>query len=275
MLRVVTDSSSDLPEELIKKHRIEVVPLKVNVGGKEYIEGVDISPPEFYQRMFAAKVLPKTSQPAPADFARTFSKLSAQGDSILCLTISSKLSGTYQSACTGNTLSGNKAVIFDTLAGSLGHGLQILKVTELAAKGYSLDEIVRELEVYRKEMTILILLDTLENIVKGGRLGKFQGSLAKVLNIKVLLEGVEGAVELRTKVRGRKRFLRKALEVIGQRRSDFADRTFGITHVDNLEDAKFLKEAILEKYQPKDVIINTMGATMATYAGRNGMIVSF
>ena len=139
-----------------------------------------------------------------------------------------------------------------------------------------MDEIVRELEgLPQRNDYSYSIVDTLENIVKGGRLGKFQGSLAKVLNIKVLLEGVEGAVELRTKVRGRKRFLRKALEVIGQRRSNFDDRTFGITHVDNLEDAKFLKEAILEKYQPKDVIINTMGATMATYAGRNGMIVSF
>ncbi|MFY9189030.1 MAG: DegV family protein [bacterium] len=275
MLRLVTDSSADLPKELIQKHEIEVVPLKVLVGGKEYTEGVDITPHEFYQRMFAASNLPKTSQPSPADFAQVFRRLSAEGDNILCLTISSKLSGTYQSACTGNEMVGNKAVVFDTLAGSLGHGLQVLRAAELAATGSLLDDIVKELEVFRADMTILILLDTLENIVKGGRLSQFQGSLAKVLNIKVLLEGVEGAVELKKKVRGRRRFLNQVIEIIGERRSDLAQRTFGITHVDNLEDANFLKDAILTEYKPKDVIINTMGSTMATYAGRNGMIVSF
>lgn len=275
MLRIVTDSSSDLPKELIEKHRIEVVPLKVLVGGREYTEGVDITPQEFYQKMLASSTLPKTSQPAPASFAQAFSKLSAQGDRILCLTISSKLSGTYQSACTGNDLSGNKAVVFDTLAGSLGHGLQLLKAAKWSAQGCSLEDIVKGLEAFQKEMSILILLDTLENIVKGGRLSKFQGSLAKVLNIKVLLEGVEGAVELKRKVRGRKRFLDYVIKVIGQKQRDFEELTFAITHVDNLEDAEFLKEAILKNYRPKGVIINAMGPTMATYAGKNGMIVSF
>jgi DegV family protein with EDD domain len=275
MIRIVTDSSSDLPKEIIERHQIEVVPLTVTIDDREYTEGVDITPQEFYQKMMASDILPKTSQPAPASFARTFDRLSVQGDSILCLTISSKLSGTYQSACIGNEMSGNGAVVFDTLAGSLGHGLQLLKAAELSALGYTLADIIKVLEAYRKEMSILILLDTLENIVKGGRLSKIQGSLAKVLNVKVLLEGIEGAVELRKKVRGKKRFLETVLRVIGQKTSDFRDRVFGITHVNNLTDALFLKEAILKTYQPKDIIINDMGPTMATYAGQDGIIVCF
>lgn len=275
MLRIITDSSSDLPAELIAKYGIAVVPLQVTVDGREYTEGVDITPWEFYQKMFASAALPKTSQPAPTAFAKTFEKLSASGEELLCLTISSKLSGTYQSACVGNTMSGNRAVVFDTLAGSLGHGLQVLKAAELAALGHSVEEIIRKLQVYRSEMNILILLDTLENIVKGGRLSKFQGSLAKILNIKVLLEGVEGAVELKEKIRGRRRFFERVIEVIGEKRSSFSDRVFGITHVDNLAEAESLREKIMEKYNPKDVIINTMGSTMGTYAGKNGIIVSF
>lgn len=138
-----------------------------------------------------------------------------------------------------------------------------------------MQDIIEKLKEYRKEMNILILLDTLENIVKGGRLTKFQGSVAKLLDIKVLLHGVEGAVEILEKVRGRKKFLQRVIDVIGERCSDFSDKIFGITHVDNEEDALFLKQAIMEKYRPKDVIINYMGSTMGTYAGKGGIIISF
>ncbi|MDO6354053.1 DegV family protein [Caloramator sp. CAR-1] len=99
--------------------------------------------------------------------------------------------------------------------------------------------------------------------------------MAKLLDIKVLLHGVEGAVELLEKVRGRKKFLQRVIDVIGERCSDFSDKIFGITHVDNEEDALFLKQAIMEKYKPKDVIINYMGSTMGTYAGKGGIIISF
>jgi len=124
-------------------------------------------------------------------------------------------------------------------------------------------------------MNILILLDTLENIVKGGRLSKFQGSVAKVLGIKVLLEGVEGSIELLEKIRGRNKFLQRPIDIIGERRKDLTNTTFGITHVDNLADAEYLKELIEERYHPQDVIINYMGSTMGTYAGKGGMIISF
>ena len=274
MIQLVTDSSADLPKELLEKYHISVVPLTINIDGKEYLEGIDLKPLEFYEKMFNSKELPKTSQPSPAAFASTFKALSDQGP-ILCLTISSGLSGTYQSACIGKDMSGQAVTVFDTLAGSLGHGLQLIEAGKLAEQGLEIDKIVEVLEKNKKHSNILILLDTLENIVKGGRLSKFQGSIAKILDIKVLLEGVEGKVEIIEKVRGKKRFLNRAIEIIGERKKDFSDTVFGITHIDNLKDAEFLRDEIVKKYKPKDVIINFMGATMGTYAGRDGMIVSF
>jgi DegV family protein with EDD domain len=194
---------------------------------------------------------------------------------MLCLTISSGLSGTYQSACIGKDISGIDVTVFDTLAGSLGHGLQLVKAAMLSAQGLSVEGIVEILKDFRQRVNILILLDTLENIVKGGRLSKFQGSIAKILDIKVLLEGIEGKVELKEKIRGKKKFLLRVLEIIGERKKDFTDTIFGITHADNLEDAEYLKAEILKRYNPKGVIINYMGATMGTYAGKGGMIISF
>jgi DegV family protein with EDD domain len=274
MLQLVTDSSADLPKELLDKYNIHVVPLTINIDGKEYLEGIDLTPEEFHAKLNNAKELPKTSQPSPGAFADLFKKLEDIGP-ILCLTISSGLSGTYQSACIGRDLSGEAVTIFDTFAGSLAHGLQLIAARKLADEGLSVDKIVEYLKEYSKHSNILVLLDTLENIVKGGRLSKFQGSIAKVLDIKVILHNVEGKVEILEKVRGKKRFLKRALELIGERKNDFSDTVFGITHIDNLQDAEFLRDEIVKRYQPRDVIINYMGATMGTYAGKGGMIVSF
>jgi DegV family protein with EDD domain len=274
MIQLVTDSSADLPKELLDKYDIHVVPLTIFIDGKEYLEGIDLMPEEFHVKLANSKELPKTSQPSPGAFADLFKVLGDKGP-ILCLTISSGLSGTYQSACIGRDMSGEDVTIFDTLAGSLAHGLQLITARKLANEGLSIDKIVEFLKEYSKHSNILILLDTLENIVKGGRLSKFQGSIAKVLDIKVLLEGEEGKVKISEKVRGKKSFLKRTIEIIGERKSEFSDTVFGITHIDNLQDAEFLRDEIVKKYKPKDVIINYMGATMGTYAGKGGMIVSF
>ncbi|MFL0266965.1 DegV family protein [Candidatus Clostridium radicumherbarum] len=274
MIQLVTDSSADLPKELIDKYDIHVVPLTITIDGKEYQEGIDLTPQDFHTMLNNSKELPKTSQPSPGAFADLFKTLASKGP-ILCLTISSGLSGTYQSACIGRDMSQVDVTVFDTLAGSLAHGLQLIAARKLADEGLSIEKIVEYLMEYRKHSNILILLDTLENIVKGGRLSKFQGSLAKVLDIKVLLENDEGKVKLTEKVRGKKKFLKRTIELIGERKTDFKDTVFGITHIDNLEDAEYLRDEIINKYNPKDVIINYMGATMGTYAGKGGMIVSF
>jgi DegV family protein with EDD domain len=274
LLQLITDSSADLSPELISKRNISVVPMKINLEGSEYQEGVDITPKKFFEKMFASSELPKTSQPSPSTFAETFKALSDKGE-LLCLTISSGLSGTYQSACIGRDLSGTGAVIFDTLSGSLGHGFQLLKAAELAARGWSAGKVVEALDECRRKMNVLILLNTLENIVKGGRLSKFQGTIAKILDMKVLLEGINGKVEMLEKARGKKRFFERVLDLIGERKQDFSGTIFGITHADNPEDAEYLKGELIRRYNPLDVIINYMGATMGTYAGRGGMIISF
>ncbi|XJZ27762.1 DegV family protein [Bacillota bacterium Lsc_1132] len=275
MIKIITDSSADLPEEWIKRYDLTVVPLTITIDGQDFLEKIDLTSEEFFTKMFAADELPKTSQPSPAAFAETFTTFEKDTD-LLCLTISSGLSGTYQSACMGKELSNAHVTVFDTLAGSTGHGLQVIRAAELAEQGYSIPEIVADLTVYRENMNILVLLDTLENIVKGGRLSRFQGSLAKILNIKVILERVDGGkVEILEKIRGKNKFRRRVLEIIKERGTDFSNITFGITHTGNEEEAEALKKEIMNQFHPKEVIINYMGATMGTYAGKNGMIIAF
>lgn len=275
MIHIVTDSSADIPDELLKEHNIRVVPLTIRVNGKEFTERVNITPQEFYREMYESDQLPQTSQPAPARFAQVFQELSGKG-MVLCLTISSKLSGSFDSAKLGQKISGNPNVtVFDTLAGSIGHGLQVLKAAEFVREGLSVNTIWSKLSKMREEMKFLILLDTLENIIKGGRLSQFQGSLARILDIKVILHNVEGKVEILEKIRGKNKSLQRLIALVGERCKDFSGRIIGISHVNNLQDAQLIAAELEKRYQPEKIIIAEMGATIATYAGRSGLIVSF
>jgi DegV family protein with EDD domain len=274
MIKIITDSSADMAKKIIEKYNITMVPLTINIENQEYLEKVDLTPPDFFEKLFVSNELPKTSQPSPAAFANAFSSFEADTE-VLCLTISSGLSGTYQSACLGKELSGANVTVFDTLAGSLAHGFQVELAARLAAEGRSMEGIVSELAAYRDRMNIFVLLDTLENIVKGGRLNRFQGSVAKLLNIKVVLEAEKGKVEILEKVRGKKKFQKRVVEIFGTRKDDFSNTVIGISHTGNIEEAEALKAELIDRYRPKEVIIEYMGATMGTYAGKGGMIVTF
>jgi DegV family protein with EDD domain len=152
----------------------------------------------------------------------------------------------------------------------------VLKAANLAESGHTAQEIINELEKYRSEMNILILLNTLDNIVKGGRLSKFQGTLGKLLGIKILLHNdKEGKVVLQAKAQGKKKFMNMVLDKIVRLRSDMTSVDVGITHFNNLEDTEFIKRELSEKCHARSVLINDMGVTMATYAGDGGIIVSF
>lgn len=275
MIHIVTDSCVDLPEYLLQENNIHVVPLTIRVNDKEFIEGVDITPQQFYKEMERSSELPQTSQPTPAQFAKVFKELAGKGP-ILCLTISSNLSGSFNSANLGKELSGNTQVtIFDSMAASIGQGLQVLKAAELIQQGLALPDILNQLNIMREEMKFLILLDTLDNVVKGGRLSHFQGSLAKLLHIKVILHNVKGVPEILEKIRGHHKSLERLIELVGKKRQDFSDQVMGITHVNNAEDAQLLAEKLKDRYHPKEIIINEMGATISTYAGKLGIIVAY
>lgn len=174
MIQIITDSTADLPENLLKKYNIHVVPLTIHIGGQEYKEG-EISTKNFAQKMAASKTLPKTSQPSPASFAKVFRKLAPHGE-LICITLSSKLSGTYQSACLAKKLSGVDVAIFDSLASTLAQGLYVIKAAEMAEEGFSRSEIIKELEQYRDQMSIYVILNTLEYAVKGGQTEQVSGS---------------------------------------------------------------------------------------------------
>ncbi|MCG1012988.1 DegV family protein [Tepidanaerobacter sp. GT38] len=277
MIHIVTDSSCDLPEEYLKKHNISIVPLTIRFDDdKEYREKIDITPEEFYKKMAASSTLPKTAQPSPADFLKVFEEVAAPGDEILCITISSKLSGTFQSANLAKNMTSIPVTVFDSLAASPGHALQIMRAVELRDSGHSIDEIIADLTNFRdNEMRIFIYLKTVENIVKGGRITRFQGTLAKIMNIKLICEGIKGEVVPLEKVRGEKRALERLISLIGQQKTNFSDTVFYITHTENPGDAEFIKSELVKRYKPRQVLIYEIGPTVGTYTGPGGIVLTF
>jgi DegV family protein with EDD domain len=224
--------------------------------------------------MSRGAALPTTSQPSPAAFAECFRSVASKGQ-IICLTVTSKLSGTYQSACLGAELSGADVTVFDSLTASVGHGLQVLRACELAKAGHTAAEAVAALTKYRDSLTTLVLLETLENIVKGGRLTKIQWSLSKILDIRVLLRDADGEIAVLAKVRGKHNLIERALQTVEGISHDLSDRDVGISHFKNLEGVQVLQRSLTERCHPRGFVINDMGPAMATYAGEGGIVVAF
>ncbi|SDK22342.1 DegV family protein [Natronincola ferrireducens] len=274
-MQIITDSSCDLPQDIIKKYDILVVPLSIEIDGMNYVDGVDLTHQEFYQKMTASDIIPKTSQPSPQSFIDVFRQGLEKYGEILSINLSSKLSGTCDSAMMAKSMVGGEIEIFDSLNGSLGLGLQVLKACHLSKEGWSVDKIVNKLKEYREEMKVIVYLETLENCVKGGRVTKTKEVVANLFNLKPIVHVEEGYVRILKTVRGKKKAMRNLLEMMEERNVNFKDRIVGITHCDCLEEALKLKEEIIKKFSPAEVMVTTMGPVIGTHAGIGGLLVCF
>ncbi|MBO8159850.1 DegV family protein [Thermosyntropha sp.] len=278
-LRIITDTSCDLPDEELKKYGIKMVPLKVTfANGENYLDRFELSPDVFVEKMRKFKTLPKTSAPDPKTLMEYFEKGLKEAGEVIFVSISSGLSSTYHTACLAKKMiDSNKIKIFDSLTASLGTGIMAVKAAQMAAKGIGLEGIIKRLNEIRKEREVIFTLDTLENVVKGGRLSKLEGLAADFLHIKPILRGNEkGVPEIVEKVRGRKRAIKRIVdmteEIAGNKMSE---KIVGISHVNCLEEAKLLASEIKNRFNPAQIIISDMSATVGTYAGEGGLMINF
>ena len=276
-IKLITDSSCDLPEELLKEHNIEVVPLSVTFeNGDTFEEGTGISPEEFWERLRLSRDLPKTSRPAPESFARAFRQGLANYKSVIYMGISSALSGTFESACLARKLVNGDIHLIDSLTGSLGLGVLAVKAGEFARTEANVQAVVNRITEYRDEMNTLFTMDSLENLIKGGRLARLPGLIGTVLDIKPIGQASpKGTIDILEKVRGRKKSLQRVAQLVGEMGSNLQEKIVGISHLNCLPEAIRLKETIEEKFQPRQVILSKIGSTMGTYAGAGGIILSF
>jgi len=278
-VRIITDSSSDLPAELLQQYHIDMIPLKVTFDDKEtYLDRVEISPALFVEKMLRSKTLPKTSAPDPQTFISSFERGLKETGEVIYVSLSSGLSSTYQIALMARDMLGSNHVkVFDTLTASLGTGIAAIKAARLAAQGFKADKIIEQLTEMRAAREVLFTLDTLENVVKGGRLSSFQGMAGTLLNIKPVLRGNDQGIPVVVeKVRGRKKAMQRMVDILGELLGSAAgERLIGISHVSYPEDAAKLAGMVMDRFQPQEeIIIAEMGATLGTYAGVGGLMIN-
>ncbi|MDH7479127.1 MAG: DegV family protein [Syntrophomonadaceae bacterium] len=277
-IQIVTDSGADLPSTPVSDLDIEMVPLKVSFGLEEYQDRVNLSIEEFWHRLASSLTLPRTSQPSPQQFVEVFRRGLAKGYSILCICLSSGLSGTYHSASLAHKILGSpkNLKLIDSLNASIGQGLLVLQAAQLAREGLQLERLTEVITSYRNRLQTILTLDTLENVVRGGRLNRIQGIMGSILDIKLILSKTsEGKLEPLEKVRGRKKALSRMLELIPELGGNLQEKVIGISHLDCLPEAIDFKNQLIDRYSPREVIVSPMGCTIGTYAGQGGMIVSF
>jgi len=274
-IKIVVDSSVDLPNEYIEKIGLEIVPLTVSFGEDHYLDRVDITPEEFHDRMMREKELPKTAQPAPGRFLEVFDKFGKMGHQVICLCLSSGLSGTYNSARLAQSMTDTEVEVVDTLSGSTGLGILAYLGSKWAEVGKSLQEISKDIKEYAENITVYALLDTVENAVKGGRLSPIKGAIASLLNLKVICEVRHGKVDVIEKVRGTQKAYARLTELIAEKTQGRQIPMIGIAHVANEKGAKMLKEAVMNVHKEAEYFETAMGATISTYAGKGGLVIAF
>jgi DegV family protein with EDD domain len=217
MLRIVTDSTANLPEAVVREHGLSVVPLRLVCADSTYRDGVDITPAQFYRLLASARALPTTSQPPAAEFELAYERILEAGDDALTVTISGKLSGTHDSAAMAlRRFSAERVAAFDSGTTAAPLAFMVLVAAAMAESGATAAQVLQALEVMRQKTQVLFVVDTLEYLQKGGRIGGAAALAGSLLRIKPVLTLRDGRVEAWGKVRGGRKALQVALETIAE-----------------------------------------------------------
>lgn len=211
-IKIITDSTLDLPSDLIKEKDIEVLPLLINFGEESYLDGVEINTKEMLEKVEKENIFPTTAQITPNRFEEVFNKYLSEGYKILTILLSSEMSGTYQSACIAkNMIDSNDIVIIDSKNVTSGLGLLVLKACEFRDNGNSIFEIEEKIKNIIPKVKSSLVFESLDNLVRGGRLSKAVGTIGSVLGLRLILEVKDGKIEVKDKIRGSKKALKKVI----------------------------------------------------------------
>lgn len=267
---IVTDSTAYLPADLVNKYGITVAPQVLIWGDETFRDGVDIQPAEFYARLKTAKIMPTTSQVSPATLQTIFQGLVDKGLDVLAIFISSKLSGTLQSALQAKEMmgsAGEKVTLVDSQATAMAMGFQVLDAARAMEAGASLQECAARAEKARERSGVFFAVDTLEFLHRGGRIGGAQRFIGSALNLKPILALKDGRVEgvdrIRTKSKAHDRILELAIEQVKGK----SNIRLATLHADAAEDAKKLMERAAAELSPVESIYTEVSPVVGAHSG--------
>ncbi len=269
MLRIVMDSAGDLPVEWISKYEIDVIPINVHMGNEVFLEDVDLSISQFYSWVKKTGKVPKTSQPSPQQFIKFYREIARPGDVILSIHLTSKLSGTYESAVLAARelkYQGFKIIPFDTLAGTGILGYMCREAREMDRQGASVEQILERMGQIRDNTQVIFTVDSLEFAQKSGRVQMIESILASILKIKPIITLKEGTLAVADKVRTRKASLEFILQEMSQRVGEKLINT-AIIHANDLAPALEISEKVEKLMNVKDLFIEDLSVAIATHLG--------
>jgi DegV family protein with EDD domain len=265
---IVLDSTADFPDAQIRFPNMRVVPLYVRFGDESFRDYVELDPHDFYARLRTAAELPTTSQPTPQDFLSTYHALSGY-ERIYSLHISSKLSGTFQSATLAAAEDdGDRIRLVDTESASVGIGMLALAIQDVLTRGTTDEEIEALAARYRERAAILFKVDTLEFLAKGGRIGRARAMMGSLLNVKPILAIEEGEVVPVGRVRGRGKAFEEFRKRFEDATTDGPGLGVAIAHAEAEEAVEQLREIVLGNRPQAEVkLVSSLGAVVGTHAG--------
>jgi DegV family protein with EDD domain len=275
---IVTDSTAYIPDPLIKQYRISVVPLILIWGDETFEDGVDILPDEFYRRLPDSKVMPSTSQATIPSMQAAFSHLLEAGFDVLGIFISSKLSGTVDSALQARKMlakGAERVAIVDSLATTLAMGLPVLAAARAAEAGAKLSECLKVAEQARDQTGVLFVVETLEFLRRGGRIGGAQALIGTALNIKPILELQEGRIESVEKIRTKGKALERMLDLAEEKMAGRTPVRIGVSHARAEAGALTLLETAKQRFSPVEAIHSVLSPAIGAHVGPGTIAMAY
>ena len=274
MIRIVTDSTCDLPEDLMGLHDIHVVPIHIQFGAETYRDGQTMDKPTFYRRVEQDGMLPKTSQPPPGDFVRMYQAIAGPADEILSIHVTGKLSGTLNSAqLAAEALADRiKVHVFDSWAGSAGLGFMCLDAARMAEAGKSAAEILKRLEGTRPQVNHLFTMANLKFAEMSGRVNKLQSALASLLNIKPIVQVEGGLMEVADQVRTRKKAIERVISIARERVGE-TKVNLAVIHAQAPDEAAEVLEQARRALQVGETFVHDLALSLAVHFGPGTLAV--
>jgi len=272
-VKIVTDSLSDITSDIAEGLGITVVPLTVSFGQESFLDRITMTTDEFYYRLTHDATWPTTTQPPPGDFVNVYNKLAEETNEILVITLSSKLSGTYESALNARSLVEKECRIevIDSLMVAMGLGLIVIAAAKAAQAGANLDEVADLVRRAMPRSHLIAYFDTLKYLAKGGRIGKAQGLLGAMLSIKPILTVKDGEMSEKTKLRSRMAGMDYLYDFV----AGFSHiEELAVEHATTPDDADKLVERLSSLFPKERIYTSTISPVVGTYAGPGAMAVS-
>ncbi|RKL67517.1 fatty acid-binding protein DegV [Salipaludibacillus neizhouensis] len=274
-VKIVTDSTLDLPMDVIKKLDITIVPLTVTIDGESYLDGIDISSSEFSKMLVNAKDVPGSSQPSTGQFLEVYDRLGKDGNPIISIHMTSGMSGTFNSAKTASEMTDLDVTVVDSNFISVALGFQVREAAEMALKGANVQEILDRLEQVRKNSSLYIMVDTLEYLAKGGRIGRGRALLGSLLKIKPIASLDDGVYTPINKVRTYMQMIKFMKKKFEEETSGKIVKGVGIAQIEAKELAIQLRDVLSQMTDFEDIFIIETTPIVSTHTGPGALALMY